>query len=137
MLDICGWVVVVVNGWVVCVVSCLWVVGVRVGVVFIHLRAVVVIRGCLCVCGHIRSWAVVVMWVMFILVGSHRPWVLIVKRGVVVGDGGVFVVVFPHRPRMWVFVLQKVAIDVACMVYVHATSRFVVAPFVGTTTSWS
>ena len=69
--------------------------------------------------------------------GSCRPWVLVVKRGVVVGDGGVFVIVFPRRPGMWVFVVLKVAIDMARTVYVRATSRFVVAPFVGTTTSWS
>ena len=84
-LDVCGWVVVVVNRGVIWVVSRLWVVGVvHVGVVFIHLRAIMVVRGCPCVGSRIRSWAVVVMWVVFILVGGRRLWVLVVKRGVVV-----------------------------------------------------
>ena len=72
-LNIHGMGVVVVNGGVVCVVLRLWAVGVvRVGVIFIHLRAVVVIHDCPCVGGHIRSWAVVVVWVALILVGGHR-----------------------------------------------------------------
>ena len=81
-LDVCGWVAVVINGGVICVVLHLWAVGVvRVGVIFIHLRAVVVVRGCPCVGGHFRLWAVVVVWVVFILVGGRRPWVLLLREG--------------------------------------------------------
>ena len=40
----------------------------------------------------------------------------------VVGDGGVVVVIIPHCPAMWAFIVVKVAIDMACTVYVHAMS---------------
>ena len=46
-------------------------------------------------------------------VGGHRPWVLVVNGGVVVGDGGAVVVVVPRRPGVWAFVARKVAVDVA------------------------
>ena len=62
-------------------------------------------------------WAVslvMVMWVVFILVGGHCLWVLIVvKGGVVVGDGGAVVIVFPCCPRMSVSFVLKVIVDVA------------------------
>ena len=64
-------------------------------------------------------------------VGSRCPWVLVVNGGVVVGNGGAVVVVIPRHPCMWAFVVQKVAIDMARMVYVHATSAVVVVLFVG------
>ena len=54
-----------------------------------------------------------VMWVMFILVG-HCLWVIVVEGGVVVGDGGAVVVVFPCHPGVWAFIVLKVAIDIAC-----------------------
>ena len=43
-------------------------------------------------------------------VGSRRPWVLVVNRGVVVGDGRAVVVV-PRRPGVWAFIGLEVAID--------------------------
>ena len=79
-------------------------------------------HGCLCVGSRIQSWAVMVVWVMFILVGGHYLCVLIVKGGVVLGDGGAVVVVFPCHPGMWASVVLKVVVDVACTVYVCATS---------------
>ena len=62
-----------------------------------------------------RSYSVVAVWVMFILVGGGHPWVLVVEGGVVVGDDGGVVVVFPCRPGVWAFVVLKVAVDVAGM----------------------
>ena len=99
VLDTCGWVVVVIDRGVGCVVSRLWLVE--------------VIRG-----GSLPSicewsYSVVAVWVMFILVGGCCPWVLVVEGGVVVGDDGGVVIVFPHRPGMWAFIVLKVAVDVA------------------------
>ena len=53
----------------------------------------------LSVCG--GSYSVMVVWDRFILVGGRCPWVLVVEGGVVVGDGGAVVVVFPHCPGVW------------------------------------
>ena len=61
------------------------------------------------------SYSVMVVWVVFILVGSHRPWVLVVEGGVVVGDSGAVVIVFPHHHGMWALVVLKVTVDVAHM----------------------
>ena len=43
-------------------------------------------------CGWLYS--VMVMWVVFILVGSRHLWGLLVEGGVLVGDGGAMVIVF-------------------------------------------
>ena len=63
---------------------------------------VVVVCGC--------SWLRV--GVLIIHVGGCRPWVLVVNRGVVVGDGRAVVVV-PRRPGVWAFAARKVAVNVA------------------------
>ena len=60
-----------------------------------------------------RSYSVMAVWVVFILVGGRRPWVLVVEGGVVLGDDGGVVVVFPRHPGVWAFVVLKVAVDVA------------------------
>ena len=39
--------------------------------------------------------------------------VRVVEGGVVVGDDGGVVIVFPHRPGVWAFFVLKVAVDVA------------------------
>ena len=61
----------------------------------------------------VQSYLVMAVWVVFILVGGHRSWVLVVEGGVVAGDDGGVVIVFPHRPGMWAFIVLKVTIDVA------------------------
>ena len=66
-------------------------------------------------------------WKVLLFVGSHgqvghvhscvggcHPWVLLVDGQVVVDDGGVVVFPVPHCPAMWVFVVLKVAVDMAC-----------------------
>ena len=60
-----------------------------------------------------RLYSVVAMWVVFILVGSRCPWVLVLEGGVVVGDDGGVVVVFPRHPGMWAFIVLKVTVDMA------------------------
>ena len=59
-------------------------------------------------------------------VGRHHLWVLIVDGGMVVGAGVVVVVVVvvvvPCCYGVWVFVVLKVAIDVAHTQTVHTTS---------------
>ena len=123
-LDVRGWVVVVngmvvrsarcmwvgfgLYGGVIHVVCCLWaVVVVHGGVAFICVGVVAVVCGrswlsacevmVVVVCG--RSW-----WRVGILIIHRRPWVLVVNRGVVVGDGHAVVVVIPRLPGVWAFV---------------------------------
>ena len=109
-LDVCRWVAVVYGG-VIRVVCHLWAVVVVHGVVFISVGAVAVVcgRSWLSACVRSWSWSFVncgCSWsrvgVLIIHVGSRRPWVLVVNRGVVVGDGRAVVVV-PRRPGMWAF----------------------------------
>ena len=121
-LDVCGWL------WssmrVVCVVCRQWaVVVVHVGVMFIYVGAVAVVVICR------RSWPPVGL--DHPCVGGHHPWVVVVNGRLVVGDGGAVVIVVPCHPGLWAFVARKVAVDVARMVYMHATSAVVVGPFVG------
>ena len=49
---------------------------------------------------HGRPYSVMVMWVTFIVVGGHRSRVLVLEGGLVVGDDGGVVVVFPRCPGM-------------------------------------
>ena len=66
---------------------------------------------------------VVPVWVVVVILGRHvhsgvgarRPQDLVVDGGVVVGGGDVVVVVIPRCPAVWVFVVLKVAVDVARM----------------------
>ena len=96
-----------------------------------------VICGCLHVGGHIQSWAIVAMWAVFILVNGRHLWVLVVKRGVVVGDCVVVVVVFPCCPGVWAFIVLKVAVNMAHKVYMCAMSVVLWWHcLLGTTSSW-
>ena len=42
---------------------------------------------------------------------GRRLWVLVLRKGWWLGDGGAVIVVVPHRPGVWAFVGLEVAID--------------------------